>query len=38
MVRKFDMVLEHLNQPMETNCAWFVYTPYQAQFEARETT
>ncbi|KAF7173431.1 hypothetical protein CNMCM5623_005644 [Aspergillus felis] len=35
IVRKFDIVLEHPNKPMDTRCAWFVYPLYQGRFKAR---
>lgn len=38
IVCRFDMVLEHPDKPMETNCAWFVYTHYKARFKERENT
>ncbi|KAH7376903.1 cytochrome P450 [Plectosphaerella cucumerina] len=37
IVRRFDMVLEHPDKPMETNCAWFVYTHYRARLKERES-
>jgi cytochrome P450 len=37
IVRKFDMVIEDEDQPLDTYCAWFVYPYYTARFKARET-
>ncbi|KAI1638940.1 cytochrome P450 [Biscogniauxia mediterranea] len=35
IIRKFDMVLEHPDRPMSTNCAWFVYTDFNGWFKVR---
>ncbi|KAH7146836.1 cytochrome P450 [Dactylonectria estremocensis] len=35
IVRKFDLVLEHPDKPMETTCAWFVYPAYTGWFKLR---
>ncbi|KAJ6085354.1 cytochrome P450 [Penicillium canescens] len=35
LVRKFDIVLEKPGEPMNTECAWFVYTHYKGWFKAR---
>ncbi|KAH7160421.1 cytochrome P450 [Dactylonectria estremocensis] len=35
IVRKFDLVLEHPDKPMDTTCAWFVYPSYKGWFKLR---
>ncbi|SPN96513.1 related to cytochrome P450 CYP3/CYP5/CYP6/CYP9 subfamilies [Cephalotrichum gorgonifer] len=35
IVRKFDLVLEHPDKPMDTKCAWFVYPAYKGWFKLR---
>ncbi|KAI6774766.1 hypothetical protein HG530_001524 [Fusarium avenaceum] len=37
IVRKFDMVIEDEDKPLDTYCAWFVYPYYTARFKVRET-
>ncbi|KAF4417289.1 Pisatin demethylase [Fusarium acutatum] len=36
IVRKFDLVIEDVEKPLDTFCAWFVYPYYNGRFKVRE--
>ncbi|KAL9568905.1 hypothetical protein ACKAV7_006970 [Fusarium commune] len=35
IVRKFDLVIEDADKPLDTFCAWFVYPHYNGRFKVR---
>ncbi|CAI6095293.1 unnamed protein product [Clonostachys chloroleuca] len=37
IVRKFDMVIEGADKPLDTFCAWFVYLNFNGRFQVRDT-
>jgi hypothetical protein len=36
IVRKFDLVIEDADKPLDTYCAWFVYPHYNGRFKLRD--